>query len=563
VAIEHAPVEALAKTLKTLAKPTPRVHIEAMLAIVRASRLDQGRQQDLLETELALLRTPLEAELRVDLLRLIELTYMLGPQKAGAPASTQLRPILLGLFDTGVDTPANRETARLLAFLDEPRAVGLILQHQAAVPALEPQIHDAYCLRAMKGGWTDESKQQFWSWYQKAAEREAGYSFRGYLGMMVQELIPRLDQAERVRFLAQGERFPFPTGALVRALELDAEASWVPALISLYGRLGSSEQAGQKADLRGLIIDKLGTSTGPDAQAALRSLYQLDPRRLDPIARAMARHPTEENLEILLAALDSRDTNTSNMVLGALSRLQSNPSGPEALAKLIRIARRNGPAISGTLNRLASRWTGVAAPSDARSFGEVLAAWETVYRQRFPSAPPVTQPRVIEPNSYSLDLLVDSVLHASVMKTASSARGRQVIERARCLECHKFGLKGEGLGPDLSTVSSRFRPREILESIVEPSKVISDQYKPVSVATSDGKVYNGMPVGTDGNKLVLLLSDSTKVTIPNTEIDAKKESRVSVMPAGLIDGLTYQEIADLLALFESAPSAEPPAALKK
>ena len=52
--------------------------------------------------------------------------------------------------------------------------------------------------------------------------------------------------------------------------------------------------------------------------------------------------------------------------------------------------------------------------------------------------------------------------------------------------------KGEGLS-DLSTVSSRFRPVEILESIVEPSRVISDQYKPVSVATTDGKVYNGYP----------------------------------------------------------------------
>jgi len=66
----------------------------------------------------------------------------------------------------------------------------------------------------------------------------------------------------------------------------------------------------------------------------------------------------------------------------------------------------------------------------------------------------------------------------------------------------------------LSTVSSRFRPFEILESIVEPSRVISDQYKPVSVATTDGKVYNGMPVVTDGTNLALLLSDGTKVDDP-------------------------------------------------
>ncbi len=142
-------------------------------------------------------------------------------------------------------------------------------------------------------------------------------------------------------------------------------------------------------------------------------------------------------------------------------------------------------------------------------------------------------------------------------------RGQKVIERAKCLDCHKFGSKGEGLGPDLTTVNSRFRPSEILESIVEPSKVISDQYKPVTVATSDGKVYNGMPVVIDGPNMVLLLSDGTKTTIPKTEIDQKKESLVSVMPVGLLNTLNYQEIADMLALFNSMPRVEVPAVNKR
>ena len=147
-----------------------------------------------------------------------------------------------------------------------------------------------------------------------------------------------------------------------------------------------------------------------------------------------------------------------------------------------------------------------------------------------------------------------------MLKTASSQRGQKVIERAKCLDCHKFGSKGEGVGPDLTTVSSRFRPEEILESIIEPSKVISDQYKPIAIATVDGKVYNGMPVVADGSHLVLLLSDGSKVTIARTEIEDKKESKISVMATGLLDGFSYQEIADLLALFSSAPRVESPGA---
>jgi hypothetical protein len=84
-------------------------------------------------------------------------------------------------------------------------------------------------------------------------------------------------------------------------------------------------------------------------------------------------------------------------------------------------------------------------------------------------------------------------------------------------------------------------------------KIISDQLKPIAVATADGKVYNGIPVVADRPNLVHLLSDGFRVTIAKTEIDEKKESTVSVMAMGLLDRSSYQEIADLLALFSSVP----------
>jgi hypothetical protein len=66
-----------------------------------------------------------------------------------------------------------------------------------------------------------------------------------------------------------------------------------------------------------------------------------------------------------------------------------------------------------------------------------------------------------------------------------------------------------------------------------------------------------MPIVSDGSALVLLLSDGTKVTIKKSEIDDRKESNVSVMPEGLMNSLSYQEIADLLVLFDSTPRVEP------
>jgi len=449
VAIEHGDLAALESALKAIAKPEPRLLIEGMLAIVRAARLDENKQDDLLNREATLLESRLAPEIQADLIRLIDLTFLLGPRKADAPAAWRLRQILIGLFSTAADSPANREIARLLAFLDEPLAVAAILRHQASVSDQSAQLHDAYCLRALKRGWSAEAKRQLWAWYETASRWEGGYSFQGYLDVMLQNLVAMLDPAEIADYLARGERFPFPTRVLVRQLDLGDHPRRVSALAELYRRVPRGERSSIESDLRAAIVQKLRRSTGTDARAALQELVRSDPGESKVIARPIAAQV-----------------------------------------------------------------------------------------------------------AYTLPILVDRVLNADVMKTASSPRGQKVIERAKCLDCHKFGSKGEGVGPDLTTISSRFRPVEILESIVEPSKVISDQYKPVTVATNDGKVYNGMPVVSDGPNLVLLLSDGTKATIPKTEIDAKQESKLSVMPPGLINALNYQEIADLLALFSSAPRVD-------
>ncbi len=320
----------------------------------------------------------------------------------------------------------------------------------------------------------------------------------------------------------------------------------------MYAALANSENARAAGELRTLILEKLGMATAPEAHAALREFARSDPSRRDQIARALSDNATLDDLPALVSALESRDPNTTSRVLSALEKLEARPRGPDAACNLLRLARRTGPAIEKSLAILMARWL----PDPMRTvpafheFGQHLAFWEGVYARAYPDGPPIDDPSGGR-NAYSLPQLLAGVLQSPARKNASADRGEIVIARVRCLDCHKLGDRGQALGPDLTTVSSRFRPGEILESIVEPSKVIPDQYRSLSVATTDGKLYNGMPAGQDDKNLVLLLSDGTKATIPKADIQERKESRVSVMPAGLIDGLSYQEIADLLALFEA------------
>lgn len=555
IAIEHAGPDRFRDAL--LSVDAPRAKLEAMLALVRGGQLDAAAQSNLLDRQLVLLRETLDADLQIALLRLIELTYLLGPQKSEAAVSEDFRHQMLTMFVESADTPVNRELARLLAFLDEPKAPAAILAHQAAMAAADnrpAQIHDAYCLRAITKGWDSETKRRYWAWFETASHWDGGFSYLGYLDMMLHEFLPRLDADERAALLAQGETYPFPTRVLARELDVEGNPQAVEQLVSLHNRLKDGAAAGpQIEDLKAAIIERLGRSTAERAREALRALLAADPGNRDKYVRALAEHPAAVDLPIFAAALESTDANMLGLALHALSTIETAPEGPEPLVNLIRLAHRAPDPLVEPIRKLAARWFGTPG---AKQFKDEIASWEEVYKTRHPNGPPLVAEAAAEARNYDLADLVKNVLQAEVMKSASPARGAEVLAKVRCLDCHKFGDKGQGLGPDLSTVNSRFQPADILDSIVAPSKVISDQYKSLTVALTDGRVFGGMPVVTDGPNLVLLLSDGAKVTIPKDTIDEEQASTTSVMPEGLLNTLNYQEIADLIALFESVPRVE-------
>ena len=303
------------------------------------------------------------------------------------------------------DTPANREIARLLAFLNEPRAVPAILAHQAAVPTTPAQIHDAYCLRAIKSGWTGTTKRQLWAWYETASRWEGGFSFLGYLDYMIQELVAQLDGPERDALLAEADKFPFPTRVLVRELDLDKEPGLLPSLFATYGRLLKSADSGaQIEDLRSLILEKLGRSSRPDAHAALRALALVDPGPPRQFARALADHPADADLPILVAALASRDPNTTqpgdrglaqDPGQAAGSRGPGTPDPPGAPSRPVQPpgAQRAGRPVDRDRR----------SPRDRPASRTMLAAWEDVYRKHV-SHGAAPRPRPRQPGAHTYDL---------------------------------------------------------------------------------------------------------------------------------------------------------------
>lgn len=134
-----------------------------------------------------------------------------------------------------------------------------------------------------------------------------------------------------------------------------------------------------------------------------------------------------------------------------------------------------------------------------------------------------------------------------------AARGKEVFTKAQCVKCHKYGKDGEGVGPELTALSKRFKRPDVLESIYYPSKVISDQYRSTQFVTKQGQTINGL-ASLQGDVYTVLLKDATKVTLKKEDIDQRFTSLVSVMPEGLLDQLDKKEIADLFAFLETEPA---------
>jgi putative heme-binding domain-containing protein len=135
-------------------------------------------------------------------------------------------------------------------------------------------------------------------------------------------------------------------------------------------------------------------------------------------------------------------------------------------------------------------------------------------------------------------------------RTPDLERGRRVFMTSRCADCHVFGSIGRGGGPDLSTVTSRFRRRDILESIMDPSKTISDQYAAVDVTTKYGALTTGMVVEEDETTLTLITVRGERVEIDKGHIVDRYDSKISIMPDGLLDTMSRGDLVQLMHFLE-------------
>jgi len=152
------------------------------------------------------------------------------------------------------------------------------------------------------------------------------------------------------------------------------------------------------------------------------------------------------------------------------------------------------------------------------------------------------------PTMWTLDEL--SAAAKTGMKKRSFDNGRKMFTAAACYTCHRFGNAGGMTGPDLTGAGGRYSPHDLLDNIINPSKVINEQFVPIIVTKNDGTIMSGVVVNLSGDGVTLntdLTDPNQRVNVDRKEVKSIELSTISPMPPMLLAMLKKDEILDLLA----------------
>tara|TARA_B110000037_G_C17127360_1_gene508831 strand:+ start:6730 stop:9786 length:3057 start_codon:yes stop_codon:yes gene_type:complete len=141
------------------------------------------------------------------------------------------------------------------------------------------------------------------------------------------------------------------------------------------------------------------------------------------------------------------------------------------------------------------------------------------------------------------------------LKGRSFSSGENLFHATACASCHRFAEQGMGIGPDLTGSASRYTLQDMLENIITPSKVISDQYISTQFTLKDGSAVIGR-IATEKDGMLHLMTNpfsaDSNVQVKVADVESRKPFEVSHMPPALISPLNPDELSDLIAYIFSA-----------
>jgi putative heme-binding domain-containing protein len=215
---------------------------------------------------------------------------------------------------------------------------------------------------------------------------------------------------------------------------------------------------------------------------------------------------------------------------------------------------KGGPSLAGFLKQIKEAALANLSESEKAELKPIL---EAPPKPKNVASAPIGPARSFI-KAWTVEELVP-IVESGLKQKRDYDKGRALFAAANCFACHRFADEGGAVGPDLTALAGRFSPRDLVESIILPSKVISDQYEAVIVATTDGQVITGRIMNLHNDTMTIntnMLDPSAQVNVNRTKIEETRPSPISMMPEGLLSTLDRDEIADLCAYLLSRGDRE-------
>jgi len=137
-----------------------------------------------------------------------------------------------------------------------------------------------------------------------------------------------------------------------------------------------------------------------------------------------------------------------------------------------------------------------------------------------------------------------------IRREGDAGRGEAVFFRegaTACGSCHRVQGRGQWVGPDLSTIGTKYGKDELLRSILNPSAAIGYNFRSLVVALADGRTITGLAIEETPERLVIKTAEGERVVIRAGEVEERRNSDVSLMPDNLAQGMSDGDLVDLLA----------------
>jgi len=347
--------------------------------------------------------------------------------------------------------------------------------------------------------------------------------------------------------------------ALARNGGKDDKSAAIDALTSIDWDALSDRQRTDLLRAYGLVGIRLGKIEATESAPIMKQIGGRFPT---------GNHEVDRELAQLLVYLDAE-----NIIGTIVSEMKNSPSQENQInyAMTLRSATEGW---SEELNKQYFSWfNDIQSARGGMSFGGFIDNIKKVAIKRLSQEsklkladilnPPKDATTIEKPRPFVKKWTVDDLLPtvSSADHVADFKRGKEVFAAAQCYKCHRIGIQGGILGPDLTAAGGRFNHRDMLVSIVQPSKVVSDQYGATQFLTDDGRAIVGRIINMSGNQLQILTNmlDPSQLTNVNRKtIESTRPATNSMMPEGLLDSFNEEEIADLVAYLRAGGRAEHP-----